>query len=290
MTVSPAARRPPRRPTVSSVAWPAGTMTQTDRGGWSAATRSSSEAAGIIPSFASASSVPAERAVPTTRWPPRIQRRAMLPPILPRPTIPISIVTLPRSWRLESLHLAKPAKVALLAGEAGSDEGARKIPRQGLADDAGSEAEDVHVVVLHALMRAVGVVAEAGPHAADLVGRDRGADAAAADENAPLGLSVGHRVRHRRRGVGVIVVGVEPGGAQIEHRVPVLPEHLGEGILEGQAGMIASDRDFHPRSPPRPAPRPPDRRCAHSPGFRPRAARSRPRPGRGGGSDAPRSP
>src|SRR6185312_832714 len=52
------------------------------------------------------------------------------------------------------------------------------------ADHAGSQHQDVHVVVLDPLVGRVVVVGEAGADAAELVGRDRRTDARAANENA----------------------------------------------------------------------------------------------------------
>jgi len=43
--------------------------------------------------------------------------------------------------------------------------------------------------VFHTLAGGVGVVAQAGPDAPNLVGRDAGADAASADDDAPFGVS-----------------------------------------------------------------------------------------------------
>src|SRR5262245_2605420 len=63
-------------------------MTQTARGGSSAATSSSRELAPSPPSAFSASIGPGVRLLPTTRWPSRRSRRAMFPPIRPRPTMP----------------------------------------------------------------------------------------------------------------------------------------------------------------------------------------------------------
>src|ERR1043165_9161145 len=57
-----------------------------------------------------------------------------------------------------------------------------------------AEAHDVDVVVLDALVGRVDVVAERGPDAGDLVGRDAGSDAGPADHDRPLGLAAPDRV------------------------------------------------------------------------------------------------
>ena len=66
------------------------------------------------------------------------------------------------------------------------------------ADDPGPERQDVHVVVLHALVRRVRVVADRRPDPADLVGRDGRADARAADQDAAVRAPVHARPRPAR--------------------------------------------------------------------------------------------
>src|SRR6478609_3818360 len=89
MMVSPGSSRSASACTVSSVMWPAGTITHTTRGAGSAATRASSEAPAIAPSPASRSIAAGSTSLTTTSWPSRINRRVRLAPIRPSPTIPI---------------------------------------------------------------------------------------------------------------------------------------------------------------------------------------------------------
>ena len=82
----------------------------------------------------------------------------------------------------EGLDFVAAADVAFFAvGEAGAEEGVDEFLDQREPDDAGAEAEHVHVVVLDTLARGVRVVAHARAYARDLVGRHARADAAAAD-------------------------------------------------------------------------------------------------------------
>ena len=64
-------------------------------------------------------------------------------------------------------------------------------------DDPRAERQDVHVVVLDALVRRVRVVADGGAHAADLVRGDARAHAGAADQDAALRLAVGTALPRR---------------------------------------------------------------------------------------------
>ena len=79
-----------------------------------------------------------------------------------------------------------------------------------------------------------------------LVGGDRGAHAAAADEHAALGAAVDHGPSHRLRGVGV-VDGLRGVRAHVEHLVPVLAQQLRELLLEDEAGVVGADDDAHAR-------------------------------------------
>src|SRR3954447_8646802 len=100
--------------------------------------------------------------------------------------------------------LLKPRHVALAAVEPGRDERANQLRRERRPDDLGAEAEDVHVVVLHALVRGVDVVAHRRADARDLAGRDARADPGAADEPAALRAPAPDRVAELARLVRVV--------------------------------------------------------------------------------------
>src|SRR2546428_4026855 len=109
MSVSPGSRRRARSVTTCSVGGPAGTITHATRGALSLATKSSSVSAPTAPSPASWRTAFASAAYATTSWPPRRSRRAMFPPIRPRPTIPICMMSVLRVHRLPSAaRLARP--------------------------------------------------------------------------------------------------------------------------------------------------------------------------------------
>src|SRR5690349_3419141 len=87
---------------------------------------------------------------------------------------------LPRVVVFDGLDLRQAAHVALLAGELRPREGGDDLRGVGGPHDARAEAEHVDVVVLHRLVRGVGVVRRAGADAGDLAGGhgDPGAGAA----------------------------------------------------------------------------------------------------------------
>ena len=85
---------------------------------------------------------------------------------------------------LQAQDLVQAPPMTRFATERGAEEGDRALERRLGPDDPRSEREDVHVVVLDALMRGVGVVADGGADPGQLVGRDRGADPGPTDEDA----------------------------------------------------------------------------------------------------------
>ena len=102
-------------------------------------------------------------------------------------------ISLAQEPRFDLLHLLQSPRVAFFRTKARSEKGADNLLGERAADDPRPHAEDVHVVVLYALMSRVGVVAEARANSRKLVGSDRYADAATAHEEASLRLPRAHR-------------------------------------------------------------------------------------------------
>src|SRR5262249_1789388 len=118
-----------------------------------------------------------------------------------------------------------------------------ELARDRRADDLGSQAEDVHVVVLDALVRAVRVVADRRPDAYDLARGDSRADARAADEHAALRVAGEAGVADLLRLVRV----VDPHGrvvrAEVEHGVH--GERLQDGLTQHDAAVVERNSDSH---------------------------------------------
>ena len=132
----------------------------------------------------------------------------------------------------------------LLAGEAGVEEGVNQLASQLDANHSAAEHEHVHVVVFDALVRRVGVVAEAGADARHLVRRHRHADAAAAQNDAALRASSTDRLTNRRGEVR-IVHRLRAVGAHVEHVAVLGDEEALDRLLQLEARMIAANRDAH---------------------------------------------
>jgi hypothetical protein len=116
-------------------------------------------------------------------------------------------------------YLAEPPLIAFLRDKTRSNERIHQLQRQFITHDARAEAENVHVVVLHSLAGGVGVVTDAGANSADLVRRDRRADAAAADKDSALDIAVQDGLRDSERDVGIIY-GFRAVGTDVLYVVP----------------------------------------------------------------------
>ena len=87
-----------------------------------------------------------------------------------------------------SPDLGESSLVPRLVGVRGTEERPDESVGQLGSNDAGTQDEHVHVVVLDTLMGGVRIVAEPGPDAGQLVRRHRDPDARVAEQVPPLGL------------------------------------------------------------------------------------------------------
>ena len=141
---------------------------------------------------------------------------------------------------LEGEDFVQASMVLLIGQEAGVEELCDELLCLFGGDDAGAEAEYVHVVVLYALACGIFVVADGGADAGDLVGGHGGADAAAADYDAAPSFSGGDGFGDGAGEVGEVVKGVEGVGSGV---VDVVAEALEEGeelLLEGKAAVVGA--------------------------------------------------
>ena len=91
-----------------------------------------------------------------------------------------------------------------------------KLPCDFRSDRAAAHAQDVHVVVFHALVRGEVVANEAGANAWNLVGANFGADAAAADRDAALHLPGRNGASERNDKIGIVVAGDEAVRSEVD--------------------------------------------------------------------------
>src|SRR5262249_31550574 len=117
----------------------------------------------------------------------------------------------------ERSDLCQPAKVAVRATKLGCEGRLDEVPGDGRPDGPSTEADDVHVVVFDALPRGEVIFHEGGPNAGNLVGANRRADAAAADRDTALDFSASYRASERNDEIGVVVLGRQAVGAEVDY-------------------------------------------------------------------------
>src|SRR5262249_22395982 len=100
---------------------------------------------------------------------------------------PLGLLSTPSFF--QAGHLAQAPQVPLGLAELGPKERLDEVPGHGRPHGPAAHAEDVHVIVLDSLSGRAVIVDQSGSDARDLVGTDRGADAAAANRRAAVHLS-----------------------------------------------------------------------------------------------------
>lgn len=141
-------------------------------------------------------------------------------------------------------NLVEPALMTRFARECGDKKDSNKITGKGRPDDAGTETQDVHVVVLDGLSCGVAVVADGRSHAGKLVRGNRYAGTAAAYDEAAVYTPIAQRGRHRLGAVGV-VNGSRRVGSEIEDVVPLRPQRGRKIALHFEAGVVRRNRNTH---------------------------------------------
>ena len=121
-----------------------------------------------------------------------------------------------RSAGVQERHLAKSPKVTRLLAVLGIEEGLDQIPSHGGTNGAAAHAEDIHVIILNALLGGEVIMDEAGADALGFIGADRGPHPAATDGDAALDLACHESEGHRGDEVGIVVVMAELVGTEVD--------------------------------------------------------------------------
>src|SRR5690242_5133909 len=99
--------------------------------------------------------------------------------------------------------------MSLCAGEFRAQKRRDKLAGQRRPYDPGAKRNDVHRVVLDALVRRKSIMAKSTANAHELVRSNRRADAASADEHSASGAALCHGARDARREVRIVVARLE---------------------------------------------------------------------------------
>ena len=137
--------------------------------------------------------------------------------------------------------------MARFTAERRGQERERALERGLRPDDPRAQGQDVHVVVLDALVRGIRVVADRRADAAHLVGGHARPDPGAADEDPALRRAALDRLAEALREVRVIVGRVRAVAPEVAELMaqPSGLEPADEVILEGGPGMVGGECDAH---------------------------------------------
>lgn len=113
------------------------------------------------------------------------------------------------------------------------------------SDDARSQRQHVHLIVLHALMRRECVVAERRSNANEFVRRHRRADATAAQQHAAFGATIENGARNAFGEIRVVVTLDDFERTAIQCLVSGATNGVENYLLERKAGVISTHRDDH---------------------------------------------
>ena len=134
--------------------------------------------------------------------------------------------------------------MTLFARELGGKKDSNNVTRECLPYDAGTETQDVHVVVLHRLPSGVTVVTDGRAHAWKLVRGNRHAGAAAAYDEAAVCTPIAQCRRDRLSAVGIIN-GSRRVGSEIEDVMSLRPQRGRKIALHFEAGVVGSNCNTH---------------------------------------------
>src|SRR5436190_16787540 len=130
------------------------------------------------------------------------------------------------------------------AGEIGAEKGSDAGPGHVVADEAGAKREGVGIVMFAGEARGERIVHPRTTAAKVAVGRDRNADARAADGDAPLGPAAGDLFAKPGAIFGIIDA-FRTVGAEVDDLVTGFAEPHGERVLQFISGVVGGKGNAH---------------------------------------------
>src|SRR5262249_51655922 len=113
------------------------------------------------------------------------------------------------------------------------------------SDDSAAHAEDVHVVVLDALVSRVVILHQTRPDARNFVSAHGRTDSATADGDAALDFALCDGLREGDDEIGIVVAGSDGVRAQVEHLVARVTKIRGQLLFQLEATVIGGDSYSH---------------------------------------------
>ena len=137
------------------------------------------------------------------------------------------------------------AEMSLLEAENRFDKSSHQIPCHLGADCATAHAQDIHVVVLHALAGRKVIMNQACPNSPHLIRTNRGSHPAAANGDAALHFARCHCASQGKNIIRIIVPGSEAMRSEIHHLMTSSTQSPDEFLFQGESSVIRGNSDFH---------------------------------------------
>ena len=120
-----------------------------------------------------------------------------------------------------------------------------EVPSQFRALDASAKADNIKVIIFHALFRGKVVLDQAGANAFYLVGADRGADTAAANGEAAIYFSGSHGLPQWNDKIRVIIVWIQLVGPKVHDLVAFGLQPRDEFLFQLKPAVIRGNSEVH---------------------------------------------
>jgi hypothetical protein len=157
--------------------------------------------------------------------------------------LPIARVSNRAAFELSDFR--QPAAMSVRTAEPGAEEVLGTVPRNRDTHGTASEAEYIHVIILHPLPGRKVIVTERRANAGNLIRGHGGADPAAAQQNATVHFFTRHGASEGNRKIRVVIVGVIYAVAKIDDLMALCRQQIGELLLHFEPAVIRAYPYFH---------------------------------------------
>jgi hypothetical protein len=145
----------------------------------------------------------------------------------------------------ELSDLRQPAAMPVCTAEPGAQEAPGVVPCNPDTRGPASEAENIHVIILHPLPGRKVIVTERCAHAGNFVGSHGGAYPATAQQNASFHISTCNGTSEGNRKIRVVIVSVIDAVPKIDDLMALCRQQMGELFLHFEATVIRAYPYFH---------------------------------------------
>lgn len=133
----------------------------------------------------------------------------------------------------------------LLAAENRFDKSPHQIPSHLGTDRATTHAQNIHVIVLHALAGRKVIMNQAGTDSANLIRTNRSPHSTAANSNASFHFAHCHRTSQGKNIIRIIVTGSEAVRSEIHHLMTSRVKSPDEFLFQGESPVVGRNSNFH---------------------------------------------